>query len=79
MSHQQDEIMRMILAALLNHPELEVQAAAAEACAEAVVAFPITGISLLPLLMYKLQHSVASAQQGESFRLQDTYVFLATQ
>lgn len=78
-SHQQDEVMKMILTALLDHPELEVQAAAAEACAEAVVAFPITGISLLPLLMYKLQHSVATAQQGESLKLQDTLVLLATQ
>lgn len=72
-SNYQDEVMRMILTALLDHPELEVQAAAAEACAEAVRAFPITGISLLPLLMYKLQHSMATAQQGKSLRLHKSF------
>ena len=69
LSSHQDEVMRMILTALLDHPQLEVQAAAAEACAEAVVAFPVTGISLLPLLLYKLQRSVAVAQHGESCML----------
>lgn len=63
---QQDEVMRMILTALLHHPQLEVQAAAAEACGEAVQAFPLSGISFLPLVIYKLQGSVAEAQQGES-------------
>lgn len=66
LSSHQDEVMRMILTALLDHPQLGVQAAAAEAAAEAVKAFPVTGISLLPLLLYKLQRSVAVAQQGES-------------
>ena len=69
LSSHQDEVMRMILTALLDHPQLEVQAAAAEACAEAVMAFPVTGISLLPLLLYKLQRSVALTQQGESLIL----------
>ena len=69
LSSHQDEVMRMMLTALLDHPQLEVQATAAEACAEAVMAFPITGISLLPLLLYKLQRSVVNAQQGESCML----------
>ena len=66
LSSHLDEVMRMILTALLDHPQLEVQAAAAEACAEAVMAFPVSGISLLPLLLHRLQRSVAVAQQGES-------------
>ena len=69
LSSHQDEVMRMILTALLDHPQPEVQAAAAEACAEAVMTFPVTGISLLPLLLYKLRRSVAVAQQGESCML----------
>ena len=64
MSSQQDEVMRMILTALLDHPQLEVQAAAAAACGEAVQAFPLCGISFLPLLIYKLQSSVAQARHG---------------
>ena len=63
---QQDEVMRMILTALLHHPDMEVQAAAAEACGEAVQAFPLSGMSFLPLVIYKLRSSVAEAQQGES-------------
>lgn len=62
---QQDEVMKMILTALLHLPQLEVQAAAAEACGEAVQAFPLSGISFLPLLLYKLRSSVTEAQQGE--------------
>lgn len=62
---QQDEVMRMILTALLDHPQPEVQAAAAEACGEAVQAFPISGISFLPLLIYKLQSSVDETQRGK--------------
>ena len=65
LSSQQDEVVRMILTALLDHPQLEVQAAAARTIAEAVQALPISGMSLLPLLIYKLQHSVAVTQQGE--------------
>ena len=64
MNSQQDEVMRMILTALLDHPQLEVQAAAAAACGEAVKAFPLCGISFLPLLIYKLQNSVAQTQHG---------------
>ena len=64
LSHQQDEVMRMILTALLDHPDSEDQAAAASACAEAVGAFPLCGISFLPLLVFKLQSSVALSQQG---------------
>lgn len=56
---QQDEVIKMILISLLDHPEPSVQAAAADACGAAVQAFPVTGISLLPLLMYKLRRSVA--------------------
>ncbi|KAI4193057.1 MAG: hypothetical protein LQ350_008490, partial [Teloschistes chrysophthalmus] len=56
---QQNEVMKMILIALLDHPEPCVQAAAADACSEVVQAFPIAGISFLPLLMYKLRRSVA--------------------
>lgn len=66
LSSQQNEVMRMILTALLDHPLLEVQAAAAETCADAVLALPIEGISLLPLLLHRLQLSVAVTQQGES-------------
>ena len=69
MSNQQNEVMRMILTALLDHPLPEVQAAAAESCADAVLAFPIAGISLLPLLLHRLQLSVAVGQQGESCML----------
>ncbi len=65
MNSQQDEVMRMILTALLDHPQLEVQAAAAAACGEAVQAFPLCGISFLPLLIYKLQSSVAQTQHGK--------------
>ena len=65
LSCQQDEVMQMILTALLDHPQPGVQAAAAAACAAAVQTFPITGISLLPLLIYKLQRSVDLSQQGE--------------
>ncbi len=64
MNSQQDEVMRMILTALLDHPQLEVQAAAAAACGEAVHAFPLCGVSFLPLLIYKLQSSVAQIQHG---------------
>lgn len=67
-SDQQNEVMRMILTALLDHPLPEVQAAAAESCADAVLAIPLIGISLLPLLLHKLQLSVAISQQGESCR-----------
>ena len=71
LNKRQDEVMRMILTALLDHPLTEVQAAAARVCGEAVQAFPISGISLLPLLIYKLQQSVAITQQGRpcTFRL----------
>ena len=62
---QQDEVMRMILTALLDHPQPAVQAAAAAACGEAVQVFPICGISFLPLLMYKLQSSVTHSQHGK--------------
>ena len=65
MNSQQDEVLRMILTALLDHPQLEVQAAAAAACGEAVQAFPLCGISFLPLLIYKLQSSVAQTQHGK--------------
>lgn len=65
-SDQQNEVVRMILTALLDHPLPEVQAAAAESCADAVLAFPIAGISLLPLLLHRLQLSVAISAQGES-------------
>ena len=66
LSSQQDEVVRMILTTFLDHPQPEVQAAAAEACAKAVQAFPISGISLLPLLLHRLQQSVAVTHQGES-------------
>lgn len=54
----------MILTALLDHPDLEVQAEAARSCAKAVAAFPLSGISFLPVLVYKLKQSVSQAQQG---------------
>ncbi|KAL0048382.1 hypothetical protein WJX82_001959 [Trebouxia sp. C0006] len=65
MNSQQDEVLRMILTALLDHPQLEVQAAAAAACGEAAQTFPLCGISFLPLLIYKLQSSVAQTQRGD--------------
>jgi len=64
MNSQQDEVLRMILTALLDHPQLEIQAAAAAACGEAAQTFPLCGISFLPLLIYKLQSSVAQTQHG---------------
>ena len=63
--------MKMILVALLDHPQPCVQAAAAEACGEAVHTFPLAGISCLPLLMYKLRRSVANGIQGMAFPLDE--------
>ncbi|KAL3139450.1 hypothetical protein ABBQ38_003780 [Trebouxia sp. C0009 RCD-2024] len=71
-SDQQNEVMRMILTALLDHPLPEVQAAAAESCADAVLAIPLIGISLLPLLLHKLQLSVAISQQGAMTQAQQS-------
>ena len=70
-SSQQDEVVKMILIALLDHPEPCVQAAAAEACGEAVQTFPLAGISFLPLLMYKLRRSVADGARGVTILLPD--------
>ena len=66
-SSQQDEVTKLVLVALLDHPELCVQAAAANTCGEAVQAFPLSGISFLPLLMYKLRRSLAEATKGSTY------------
>lgn len=77
MNSQQDEAMRMILTALLDHRQLEVQAAAAAACGEAVQASPLCGISFLPLLIYKLQSSVAQTQHGKVVSSEDLRCIIA--
>lgn len=66
-SSQQDEVMKMILIGLLDHPEPCVQAAAASACGEAVQTFPLAGISFLPLLMYKLRRSSTEGTKHSKF------------
>lgn len=63
-SGQQDEVMKMILVALLGHLVPCEQAAAAEACGKAVHTFPLVEICFLPLLMYKLGRSDADEVQG---------------
>ncbi len=77
LNSQQDEVMRMILTALLDHLQLEVQAAAAAACGEAVQAFPLCGISFFPLLIYKLQSSVAQTQHGMFVSSEDLMCIIA--
>ena len=50
--------MSMLLAAALSHYDTGVQLAAVSCVVSTARAFPLMGISLLPLLIYQLQASI---------------------
>lgn len=57
-----------VLAGLLAHPTPAVRAAAAATCADAAMAFPLLGMTFLPVLVFHARRAIASVSGGEFVR-----------